>query len=180
MRIFKAHIRIVDIVLGTLVVGILGILTVPAFMPIPVKGSREKRREDMQNSGRFLREQDSYYEENGEFAKDFDQLEFGIIGDQQQTGTEGTITGNQQTETKAYRYRISSLDRRNVILTAQPKHTGLKTTIAYVLVTLDSSKKRSGMHRVVCRSERPNEPIPTDFRFIGTKIICPTGYTSIE
>jgi Tfp pilus assembly protein PilE len=167
MRIFKAHIRIVDIVLGTLVVGIFGLIISTTFTPPQVKCSREGRREDMQNSARFVRSQANYYEENGEFAKDFDRL------------TLGTITGKQQTETKAYRYRISSFDRGNVILTAQPKYTQLKTTIAYVLVTLDSSKKQSGMHRVGCSSDRPNEPIPTDFRFIGTKTICPTGYTSM-
>jgi Type IV pilin-like G and H, putative len=166
MRVFKAYIRIIDIVLGTLVFGILGILAVPAFMPIPVKCKLQP--ENVQNAALFIRSQANYYEENGAFARDFDRLEL------------GTLAGKQQTETKAYRYRISSLDRRNVILTAQPKYTGLKTTIAYVLVTLDSSKKRSGMHRVGCSSNRLNEPIPTDFRFIGTKTICPTGYTSIK
>jgi Tfp pilus assembly protein PilE len=167
MRIFKAHIRIVDIVLGTLVVGILGVLAFPAFMPTPIKCRLQP--ENVQNAALFIRSQANYYEENGEFARDFDRLAL------------GTIAGKQQTETTAYRYRISSLDRGNVILTAQPKYTQLKTSIAYVLVTLDSGKKRSGiMYRVVCSSDRPNEPIPTDFRFIGTKTICPTGYTSIN
>jgi type II secretory pathway pseudopilin PulG len=166
MRIFKAHIRIVDIVLGTLIVGILGVLAFPVFMPSPIKCRLQP--ENVQNAALFIRSQANYYEENGEFARDFDRLAL------------GTIAGKQQTETTAYRYRISSLDRGNVILTAQPKYTQLKTSIAYILVTLDSDKKRSGMYRVVCSSDRPNEPIPTDFRFIGTKTICPTGYTSMN
>jgi hypothetical protein len=43
-----------------------------------------------------------------------------------------------------------------------------------------SSKKQSSVLMVICHSDRPKEPIPTDFRFIGTKTICPTGYTSLN
>ncbi len=132
------------------------------------QGRRCKQPEELQNSALFVRSQAYYYEENGEFAKDFARLAL------------GTITGKQQTKTKYYHYRMFSPDPNKVILTAQPKDTRGKTAIAYDVVTSDSSTNRSGVYRVVCRSDRSNEPIPTDFRFIGTKTICPTGYTSLD
>jgi Type IV pilin-like G and H, putative len=157
---------------GSTAAGLVGLiflaLCIPVLMPPQMKCSREVRREERQNAALFLRSQAAYYRENGKFAKDLDRLAL------------GTITGKQQTETKYYSYRMFSTDPHKVILTAQPKDPGLKAAIAYNAVTLDSSTNRSSVLMFVCSSDRSNELIPTDFRFIGTKTICPTGYTSLN
>ncbi len=169
---FRVYHRAFGSIFSTAISGLVGLiflaLCIPVLMPPQMKCSREIRREEKQNSVLFVRSQAAYYRENGEFARDLDRLAL------------GTITGKQQTETKYYSYRMFSPDPDKVILTAQPKDPGLKTAIAYDIVTSDSSKNRSSVLMVVCISERPNEPIPTDFRFVGTKTICPTGYTSLD
>lgn len=169
---FSVYHRAFGSVFSSVITGLVGLiflaLFIPVLMPPPMKCSREIRREERQNAALFLRSQAAYYEENGEFAKDFDRLAL------------GTLAGKEQTETKSYSYRMFSLDPHKVILTAQPKDTRWKTAIAYDVVTLDSTKKRSGIYMVVCISDRSNEPIPTDFRFIGTNTICPKGYASLD
>ncbi len=169
---FSVYHRAFGNIFSTVITGLVGLiflaLLIPVLMPPPKKCSREIRREERQNAALFLRSQAAYYEENGEFAKDFERLAL------------GTLAGKQQTETKNSYYRIFSLDPHRVILTAQSKDTSLKTIVAYDVVTLDSSKKQSSVLMVICHSDRPKEPIPTDFRFIGTKTICPTGYTSLD
>jgi hypothetical protein len=169
---FRVYHRAFGSVFSTAIAGLVGLiflaLCIPVLMPPQMKCSREIRREEKQNSALFVRSQAAHYRENGAFAKDLDRLAL------------GTITGKQQTETKYYSYRMFSPDPHKVILTAQPKDPGLKAAIAYDAVTSDGSKNRSSVLMVVCISNRPNEPIPTDFRSIGTKTICPTGYTSLD
>jgi Type IV pilin-like G and H, putative len=164
---------------GTVLAGILGLIVFNAFDPS--QRQCKLQPEELQNSVVFLRSQAAYYRGNEEFAKDFDRLEMGLL------------TGTKQAETKYYHYQIDSLkrdmhhqdDRKTVILTAQPKDARLKTAIAYAVIpdriALDSSDlKQSSVYMVVCHSDRAGVALPRDFSFIGTKIICPSGYTSNE
>jgi hypothetical protein len=85
-------------VFSSVITGLVGLiflaLFIPVLMPPPMKCSREIRREERQNAALFLRSQAAYYEENGEFAKDFERL--ALV----------TLSGKQQTETKNSYYRI--------------------------------------------------------------------------
>jgi hypothetical protein len=174
-RIFcKSYGRGFDIVAGTVVIGLLGLICFTAFMPNPLKCSRENRREDLQNSALFMRFQADYYRKNGKFAKDFDRLAAGDIF--------GTVTSKQQAATKYYYYRMYNLDRDAVVLTSQARVAGLKSVITYDVIrdrmAVTSGKKQLEINMVICQSDLANPPIPSDFRFVGTKTICPTGYTS--
>jgi Type IV pilin-like G and H, putative len=128
----------------------------------------------------FLRSQAYYYRENGKFAQDFDALELGIF----------RRSWAKQGETEGYHYRMYNLDR-GVILISQPKVPGLKSVIAYDVVGSPQermavdSRNQPEIYMVICQSDSPQqfragESIPQDFRFIGTKAICPSGYTSLE
>jgi Type IV pilin-like G and H, putative len=153
---------------GTVLVGLLGLIVFNAFAKPQWKCKLQPA--ELQNSVIFARHQAAYYEENGAFAKDFDRLEM------------GTLTGTQQTETKYHHYQIHILDRETVVFTAQPKDSRYKTMVAYDVIgsQFNSSGRHPGIYMVICRSDRSGVPIPKDFRFIKTKTICPTGFTSLH
>ncbi len=143
---FSVYNRAFESVFSKVLTGLVGLiflaLFIPVLIPPQMKCSRESRREELQNSVIFLRMQAAYYQENGEFAKDFDRL--GMV----------TLTGTQPAETKYHHYHIYSLkrdvrrqrDRETVILTAQPKDAKWKTAIAYAVIpdriALDSSDRK--------------------------------------
>lgn len=93
-RIFcRSYGRSFDVVVGTVSIGLFGVIIFNAFTAYQ-QGRCNRQPENLENSLLFVRSQAAYYEENGEFAKDFERL--ALV----------TLSGKQQTETKNSYYRI--------------------------------------------------------------------------
>jgi len=143
---------------GIIIVGILAAIVLPTFLSQAGKAKQSEAKAYIES---MTRAQQAYRLEKPKFANTLKDLDLGILP-----------------ETKNYRYWIvpQSDPSKSVIMTAQPKVSGLKSyTSAVFMIKKGTEDATIGG---VCESNRPSvippEP-PTLPKTNATEVECPPG-----